>query len=52
MQSRGFTPTVVENAIQNGVRSAGNKAGSFQYLFDGVRVIMNGAGDVVTVFPR
>jgi hypothetical protein len=52
MQSRGFTPTVVENAIQNGARSAGNKADSFQYLFDGVKVITNGAGDVVTVIPR
>jgi RHS repeat-associated protein len=52
MQSRGFTPTVVENAIQNGVRTAGNQPGTFQHVVEGVRVITNEAGGVITVIPR
>jgi len=28
VQSRGFTPTVVENAIHHGVRTAGNQPGT------------------------
>jgi len=52
MQSRGFTPTIVENAIQNGVRTAGNQPGTFQHVVEGVRVITNQAGSVITVIPR
>jgi hypothetical protein len=52
MQSRGFTPTVVENAIQHGARTPGNQAGTFQHVFEGVRVITNEAGGVITVIPR
>jgi hypothetical protein len=52
MQSRGFTPTIVENAVQNGIRSAGNQPGTFQHIADGVKVITNEAGGVITVIPR
>jgi hypothetical protein len=44
MQGRGFTPTVVENALRNGARSAGNQPGTFQHIADGVKVITNEAG--------
>jgi hypothetical protein len=52
MQGRGFTPTVVENAIQSGVRSVGNQPGTFQHVFEGVKVITNESGGVITVIPR
>jgi hypothetical protein len=52
MQGRGIMPSVVENAIQNGVRTAGSEAGTFQHVFEGVRVITNEAGRVITVIPR
>lgn len=50
MQSRGFTPTVEENAIPHGARTAGNQAGAFQHVFEGVRVITNEAGGVSPSF--
>jgi hypothetical protein len=52
MQARGFVPSVVEGAIANGARVAGNRPGTWQYVVDGVKVIVNGAGDVVTVVPQ
>jgi hypothetical protein len=52
MQGCGFTPTGAENAIQNGARSPGNQPGTFQHLYEGLKVIVNEAGDVVTVIPR
>jgi len=52
MQARGFVPTVVENTIQNGARSAGNQPGTFQHVADGVKVITNETGGVITVIPR
>ena len=52
MQGRGVTPTVVENAIQNGARSPGNRPGTYQHSSDGVRVITNSSGDVVTVVTQ
>ena len=52
MQGRGIMPSVVENVIQNGVRTAGSEAGTFQHVFEGVRVITNEAGRVITVIPR
>ena len=52
MQGRGFTPTIVENAIHRGVRTPGNQPGTFQHVLDGVRVITNESGHVITVIPR
>jgi hypothetical protein len=53
MQERGFVPSVVENAIQNGTVSAGRAAGTLRH-FDPVNdfnVITNAAtGGVVTVY--
>lgn len=53
MQERGFTPTVIENAIQNGARTPGAKPNTFQH-FDTVNnfnVITNSeTGRVITVF--
>lgn len=54
MQNRGLMPTVVENAIRNGVASPGKYAGSTQYLdtVNRFRVIVNSeTGRVVTVIP-
>jgi|GEM_PF-6642843 len=45
-------PSVVENAIQNGVRTAGSEPGTFQHVFEGVKVITNEGGRVITVSPR
>jgi hypothetical protein len=52
MQSRGFTPMVVENAIRHGARSAGNQPGTFQHIFEGVKVITSETGRVITVIPQ
>jgi filamentous hemagglutinin len=53
MQERGFTPSVIENAIQHGTRTPGRTPGTFQH-FDPVNkfnVITDGAtGRVITVF--
>lgn len=52
MQNRGLTPTVVENAIQNGVQSAG-KGGATTYtdLVNNVTVQVNPiTGRVITVW--
>jgi Flp pilus assembly pilin Flp len=52
MQGRGVTPTAVENAVQHGARSPGNRAGTTEHVYDNVRVITNTGGDVITVIPR
>ena len=52
MQSRGFTPRVVENSIEHGKRAPGNQPGSAEHLFEGVKVITNDKGDVITVIPK
>jgi hypothetical protein len=52
MQSRGFTPSAVENAIENGVRSLGNRPDAFEHVFEGVKVVTNKGGGVVTVIPK
>ncbi len=52
MQNRGLMPLVVEDAIQTGVRTAGRNGTSIFYnSVNGVRVILNQGGDVVTVIP-
>ncbi len=38
--------------IQHGASTPGNQAGTFQHVFEGVRVITNEAGGVITVIPR
>jgi len=55
MQNRGIMPSVVENTIQNGVRSADPIAGRFRFFdsVNNVTVIGEGeqAGRVITVIP-
>lgn len=52
MQERGLTPTVIEDAVRNGVRSAGNDPGTFVHVTDAARVITGRAGNIITVMPR
>lgn len=49
---RGIPPSVVEDAIQNGTRTAGKTAGTWVYEGGDVRVIVNNSGGVVTVIPK
>lgn len=52
MQGRGVTPTAVESAIQSGVPSPGNSPGTFVHVFEDLKVVMNTAGDVITVIHQ
>ena len=52
MQARGIPPSAVEGAIQTGRSIAGNKPGRTLYTgANGVRVVTESDGSVVTVFP-
>ena len=54
MQERGLTPSVVDNAIQNGVRGAGNRPNTSVHTdnVNNLRVVTNSEnGRVVTVIP-
>jgi hypothetical protein len=53
-QNRGIPPSVVENAIENGVPFPGNTPGTqgFYDTVNNIRVIINvEVGRVITVFP-
>jgi RHS repeat-associated protein len=53
MQGRGMVPSVVENAINNPITVIpGNTPGTIVYFGEGVKVITNLNGDVVTVIPQ
>jgi hypothetical protein len=45
--SRGIPPSVVENAINYGVKSPGNAAGEIVHSFENVIVVTNQAGNRV-----
>lgn len=52
MQNRGFTPSIVENAIQTGARTAGNTPGTSVFVdsINKFRVVTNAeTGNVITV---
>lgn len=54
MQERGYTPSVIENALRTGTRSAGNKPSTsvFTDSTNNLRVITNSeTGRVITVIP-
>ncbi|EJN03275.1 RHS repeat-associated core domain-containing protein [Herbaspirillum sp. YR522] len=54
MQGRGYTPTVIEDAINTGSSSVGNTAGTTVYTnsSNGVRVVIdNSSGRVITTIP-
>lgn len=49
--SRGIPPSVVENAIQHGTKSAGSQPGTIVHIFENVRVVTNQAANrVITVY--
>jgi RHS repeat-associated protein len=55
MQARGFMPSVVENTIQEGISSPGNKPGTTLYKYEEdirlfINVVTNQDGDVMTIF--
>jgi hypothetical protein len=52
MQGRGITPSVVENAIKNGVQSSGNTPGTTVHTFDNINVVTNSANKVITVITK
>lgn len=49
---RNIPSIVIEDAIQNTARVAGNTAGTFVHETVDVKVIVNSFGDVVTVIPK
>lgn len=52
MQGRGVPPSVVEDAIQNGIATPGNKPGRTLHIgVDGVKVVTDSDGQVITVIP-
>ena len=52
MQGRGFVPSVVEDTIKTGIKTVGNTPGTWVYCTNQAKVVVNSAGDVVTVIPR
>ena len=53
MQSRGIMPSAVEDAIKNSLKiTPGNTPGTFVRFGDGLKVIINNSGDVITVIPQ
>lgn len=53
MQGRGIPPSVVEDAIQNGSPVPGNTPGTTKIVGqNGVNVVINNSGRVVTVIPQ
>jgi hypothetical protein len=50
MQEAGLTPTVVEEVIAAGTRSPGNSPGTTKCTAQGVNVVINESGKVVTVY--
>ena len=49
IQPRNVPPCVVENVIKHGVLEINEAKGTLTYIGDGVKVVTNVAGDVVTV---
>jgi len=49
VQPRNIPPCVVENVIQCGACDANGIRGTLTYILDGVKVVTNIAGDVITV---
>ncbi|EEG76140.1 hypothetical protein DealDRAFT_2982 [Dethiobacter alkaliphilus AHT 1] len=49
---RGVPPIVVEDAIRNTTMVPGKDAGTFVHQNSNVNVIVNSAGDVITVIPK
>jgi hypothetical protein len=53
MQSRGFIPTIVENIIKHPTKViTGKTSGTTVYIGEKLKVVLNNAGDVITVIPQ
>ena len=52
MQSVGLTPSIVEDAIQNGFPGPGNTPGTATLTTDQLRVVINSDNQVVTIYPQ
>lgn len=52
MQGRGLMPSVVEDTIATGSRSAGNTPGTTVFTSGQARVVVNATGKVVSVNPK
>ena len=48
---RGIPPMVVEEALKNGIKSNGKKAGTFSYRTPNIEVITNDTNKIITVIP-
>lgn len=48
--TRNIPPSVIENAIRTGTRTPGKYAGTWQYVFENVKVFTNDTGDVTSVY--
>ncbi|MFV5963732.1 hypothetical protein [Bacillus sp. AK25] len=49
---RNIPPSVIEDAIMNTKKIPGNRSGTFVHETLDVKVIINEAGDVITVIPK
>ncbi|KYG92202.1 hypothetical protein A0U40_04470 [[Bacillus] sp. KCTC 13219] len=49
---RNIPPSVIEDAIMNSKKIPGNRSGTFVHETRDVKVIINEAGDVITVIPK
>ncbi|MEC1666220.1 ribonuclease YeeF family protein [Bacillus mojavensis] len=49
---RDIPPSVIEDAIMNTKKIPGNRSGTFVHETKDVKVIINEAGDVITVIPK
>jgi hypothetical protein len=53
MQGRGVTPSMVEEVINNSIKSiAGNTPNTIVHYGSGLKVVVNLFGDVITVIPQ
>ena len=52
VQPRNIPPMVVEGAIKSGVRTPGNKPGTFKCITEDVKVVINSMGDVISVMAQ
>ena len=52
VQPRNIPPMVIEDAVKNGVRSPGKQPGTFECKTGDVKVIINSAGDVVSIMAQ
>jgi len=49
---RNIPPSVIEDAIKNSKKIPGNRSGTFVHETQDVKVVINEAGDVITVIPK